>query len=164
MEGKLEDFSRSLFFHSKVPFRALCNRIPGNRMSLPHQIQGLQNISKGLQSRTTLGCQPKDGIHWAGGTPTQLQHQALAWEEASSGKGRGQVLHHQATVSLAAHGLPCNGLQGPSQLNPVWNLCLIFLRAGLNGILQGHKCKFPVTAAAIRACWEHPGSGHVSLS
>lgn len=43
---------------------------PSNGMALPQQAQRLQVVSRGLQSQTTRGCQPKDWIFQARWTPS----------------------------------------------------------------------------------------------
>lgn len=91
-----------------------------------------ENISRGLQSQMNWDASPRTGyirLH---------KHPAPAPGPGPERKGQGQVLRHQATVSLVTQ-------RCLSQLNPSWNLGLIFLSSGVKSILQEHKCKFSGT-------------------
>lgn len=76
---------------------------------------------------------PAQGLDIPGGTNTSLQHQALAQEKASSGKGQGQSPPSGHSL-LVTQRLPCGGLQGPMQLSRVWSLGLILLKSGIKGL------------------------------
>ena len=59
-------------------------QIPLHILATEYLPSDSENISRGLQSQTTLGCQPKDCI--PGWTNTQLQRQALAQKTKDKGK------------------------------------------------------------------------------